>query len=180
MIRAIQLRFVTRWLLGVAGLIAITFTPPLLADAGSRSRARQDGSGTRNSLHHVRHSRGSSDSSTGSHSASGKTTSSRHHKGSSRREPKQKVPTKDRVGEIQSALARDGYYHGEPTGKWDSSTVDAMKRFQQDNGLNPTGKLDATSLQKLGLGSDVAGLGAPRPSGTPADPAPQDKKPPSF
>jgi hypothetical protein len=39
-----------------------------------------------------------------------------------------------------------------------------MKRFQQVNGLNPSGKLDALSLQKLGLGSDTAGRGAPRPA----------------
>lgn len=182
MIQSIQLRSVARRLLGVAWLIAISLNAPLLAGAKSQPRARQDGDGkgTRNSPHHVRHSSGSSNSSTGSHSASGKMTSSRHRHASSSRQPKQKAPTRDRVQEIQTALARDGYYHGESTGKWDSSTVDAMKRFQQDNGLNATGKLDAISLQKLGLGSDVAGLGAPRPSAPPADPTPQDKKPPSF
>ncbi len=73
----------------------------------------------------------------------------------------QKAPTADRIEEIQSGLSRAGYYKGAPTGKWDASTVDAMKRFQQANGLTPTGKIDALSLQKLGLGSDVAGLSAP-------------------
>ena len=88
------------------------------------------------------------------------------------------MPTASRIEQIQSALARGGYYHSGPTGKWDASTVDAMKRFQQDNGLNPSGKLDAISLQKLGLGSDVAGLGAPRPATPPTEPLPQEKKPP--
>jgi peptidoglycan hydrolase-like protein with peptidoglycan-binding domain len=75
----------------------------------------------------------------------------------------QMAPTPDRIRDIQSALAKAGAYQGEPTGKWDASTVDAMKRFQQVNGLMPTGKLTALSLQRLGLGSDIAGRGAPRP-----------------
>lgn len=74
----------------------------------------------------------------------------------------QMAPTSDRIKEIQSALAKAGVYQGEPTGKWDDSTTEAMKRFQVSNGLQPTGKLGALSLQKLGLGSETAGRGAPR------------------
>ena len=80
----------------------------------------------------------------------------------SRREPTQKAPTPERISEIQSSLARGGYYHGEPNGKWDSNTVAAMQKFQSANGLDPSGKLDATSLQKLGLGSGIAGVSAPK------------------
>jgi peptidoglycan hydrolase-like protein with peptidoglycan-binding domain len=75
----------------------------------------------------------------------------------------QMAPTPDRIRDIQSALAKSGSFQGEPTGKWDAASMDAMKRFQQMNGLLPTGKLTALSLQKLGLGSDTAGRGAPRP-----------------
>jgi peptidoglycan hydrolase-like protein with peptidoglycan-binding domain len=81
----------------------------------------------------------------------------------SRREPTQKAPTPDRISEIQSSLARGGYYQGEPNGKWDANTVAAMQKFQSSNGLDPSGKLDATSLQKLGLGSGIAGVSAPKP-----------------
>lgn len=80
----------------------------------------------------------------------------------------QMAPTPDRIRDIQTALAKSGSFQGEPTGKWDASTVDAMKRFQQLNGLTPTGKLTAPSLQKLGLGSETAGRGAPRPVTHPA------------
>ena len=80
----------------------------------------------------------------------------------SRREPTQKAPTPERISEIQSSLARGGYYQGEPNGKWDSNTVSAMQKFQSANGLDPSGKLDATSLQKLRLGSGIAGVSAPR------------------
>jgi hypothetical protein len=37
-----------------------------------------------------------------------------------------------------------------------------MQKFQSANGLDPSGKLDATSLQKLGLGSGIAGVSAPK------------------
>lgn len=75
----------------------------------------------------------------------------------------QKVPTSDRISEIQSALARDGAYTGTPNGKWDDSTVSAMKKYQAAHGLNASGKLDAKTLQKLGLGSQTAGVAAPLP-----------------
>jgi peptidoglycan hydrolase-like protein with peptidoglycan-binding domain len=77
--------------------------------------------------------------------------------------PLQQAPSPDRITEIQSALARGGYYQGDPTGKWDDSTVSAMEKFQSANGIEPNGKIDAPSLQKLGLGSDIAGVSAPKP-----------------
>lgn len=79
-----------------------------------------------------------------------------------RREPTQMAPTSDRISEIQTALNRGGYYSGVPSGKWDADTVGAVQKFQSSNGLDVTGKLDALTLQKLGLGSDVAGVSAPK------------------
>jgi Putative peptidoglycan binding domain len=78
------------------------------------------------------------------------------------RGPTQKAPTADRISEIQSALARSGYYKGDPTSKWDADTVAALEKFQSANGLEPSGKLDAPSLQKLGLGSEIAGVSSPK------------------
>ena len=44
--------------------------------------------------------------------------------------------------------------------------------------MTGTGKLDATTLQKLGLGSDIAGVSAPRPAQHPsATPAPASPPP---
>jgi peptidoglycan hydrolase-like protein with peptidoglycan-binding domain len=103
-------------------------------------------------------------------SASGKSSASKsvrhkkkHHAVSSRRQPFQKAPTADRITEIQSALARDGYYQGDPSGKWDSNTIAAVEKFQSSHGIDADGKLDAPTLQKLGLGSDIAGVSAPKP-----------------
>jgi hypothetical protein len=80
-----------------------------------------------------------------------------------RRQPGQKAPTNDRISEIQTALAKDGSFQGLPTGKWDDDTSAAMRRFQASHGLNPSGKLDAPTLQRLGLGSQTAGIAAPTP-----------------
>jgi peptidoglycan hydrolase-like protein with peptidoglycan-binding domain len=92
-----------------------------------------------------------------------KTHHARSTKKSSRRERGQKAPDAQRISEIQTALAKDGSFSGKPSGKWDDATVDAMKKFQEAHGLNSTGKLDAKTLQKLGLGSQTAGLAPPMP-----------------
>jgi peptidoglycan hydrolase-like protein with peptidoglycan-binding domain len=84
-------------------------------------------------------------------------------KRSSRRERGQKVPTPDRISEIQQALAKDGSFAGKANGKWDASTIEATRKFQEAHGLNPTGRLDAKTLQRLGLGSQTAGVAAPMP-----------------
>jgi peptidoglycan hydrolase-like protein with peptidoglycan-binding domain len=90
--------------------------------------------------------------------------SSKH---SNRRERGQKTPAPERISEIQQALAKDGSFAGTPSGKWDDSTVEATKKFQAQHGLNPSGKIDARTLQKLGLGSQTAGVAAPmRPIAT--------------
>ncbi len=140
---------------GIAFAVSLIFTGVgLAATSGAPSGAPQSSSkapakrGTSPSK--------SSTSKTSAASKKGKKGGKRHW------EPIQKAPTTDRIEEIQTALSREGYYHGDPTKKWDSSTQDAMRRFQEDHGMTGTGKLDATTLQKLGLGSDIAGVSAPR------------------
>jgi hypothetical protein len=39
-----------------------------------------------------------------------------------------------------------------------------MKKFQGAHGLNPSGKLDARTLQQLGLGSQTTGIAPPTPA----------------
>lgn len=87
---------------------------------------------------------------------------------SAKRQPSQKAPTADRITEIQSALSRQGYYQGDPSGKMDYKTVAALQKFQSASGMDATGKLDAPTLQKLGLGSDIAGVSAPKPAAPPS------------
>ena len=96
-------------------------------------------------------------------SPAGKSRLKKSSRRSKRREPGQKAPAPERITEIQQALAKDGSFSGAPNGKWDDSTVGAMRKFQSAHGLNPSGKLDAPTLQKLGLGSTTAGIAAPMP-----------------
>jgi murein L,D-transpeptidase YcbB/YkuD len=93
------------------------------------------------------------------------------------REQTQHAPLPGRIREIQQALVREGHYQGEPTGKWDEQSVAAMKSFQQASGLQPSGKIEARSLQKLGLGSATAGLAEPRLPGASDPPIPPPKPP---
>jgi hypothetical protein len=65
----------------------------------------------------------------------------------------QRVPTPERYKEIQQALASKGYLEpSAPTGEWDPSSVSALKKFQEDQNLEPSGKIDSLSLIALGLG----------------------------
>ena len=75
----------------------------------------------------------------------------------------QMAPTPDRYKEIQDALAKKGYLHGEATGEWGQESADALRRFQQDQNLQPSGKLNSLSIIALGLGPKY---------GTPADKPP--------
>lgn len=95
--------------------------------------------------------------------SSGKKPSGKANSRRLRRQPGQKAPAAARVTEIQTALAKDGSYAGIPTGKWDEGTTAAMRKFQSTHGLNATGRLDAPTLQRLGLGSQTAGMAAPTP-----------------
>jgi hypothetical protein len=150
----------------------VLLVPGLALPVGAAHSPVPAGSGSQNLLSTSR-SGSKQTHSTSSHllasKRSGRTRRSVHR----RWEPTQMAPASGRIQEIQSALARSGYYQGETTGKWDGPTVDAMKRFQQANALSPTGKLDAPSLQRLGLGSEIAGVGAPRPA-APPEPAPRE------
>ncbi len=69
----------------------------------------------------------------------------RRRYGQSRPEPK-------RIREIQKALIKVGYLKGSPTGRWNTATRNAMKRFQKDKGFRVTGLPESKTLMKLGLG----------------------------
>lgn len=69
-----------------------------------------------------------------------------------RRPPTQQQPSADRYKEIQQALANKGYLQGPVDGAWNAGSVDALKRFQKDQNLDPDGKIGSLSLIALGLG----------------------------
>jgi len=66
---------------------------------------------------------------------------------------RQMAPTPDRYRQIQEALVAKGYLQPEKvTGVWNSDSVDALKRFQGEQNISSTGKINALSLIALGLG----------------------------
>ena len=66
----------------------------------------------------------------------------------------QTLPTKDRYAEIQTALSNVGFYSGPADGNWNAESTKALAQFQQAQGLEPTGKIDALTLIRLDLGPD--------------------------
>jgi len=57
-----------------------------------------------------------------------------------------------RAQQIQEALVREHYLNGEPSGTWDSSTQEAMRRYQSDQGWQTKQVPDSRALIRLGLG----------------------------
>ena len=79
---------------------------------------------------------------------------------------RQTSPSPDRYREIQGALAAKGFLKPEDaTGVWSQTSSDALKKFQSEQNLESSGKINSLSLIALGLG--------PR-----RDPAPPPKLPP--
>ena len=58
----------------------------------------------------------------------------------------------ERATEIQTALIKQGYLSGEPTGTWDSASAAAMQKLQGDNNWQTKLVPDSRALIKLGLG----------------------------
>jgi len=85
-------------------------------------------------------------------------TASNHKKGAPVKKAvtwrnRQLAPSPDRYREIQQALAAKGYMQpDQATGTWDQNSTDAMKRFQMEQNLEPSGKINSLSLIALGLG----------------------------
>lgn len=73
----------------------------------------------------------------------------------------QLAPTRERYLEIQQALIERGYLSPPATGNWGPESVEALKRFQQEHHLEPTGTLNALTLIALGLGPKRASLAIP-------------------
>jgi peptidoglycan hydrolase-like protein with peptidoglycan-binding domain len=76
---------------------------------------------------------------------------------------RQSSPTADRYRQIQEALATRGYLSTEEAnGTWGPSSADALKKFQAEQTLETTGKIDSLSLIALGLGPKHDSPAAPR------------------
>jgi hypothetical protein len=80
---------------------------------------------------------------------------------------RQLAPTPDRYRQIQEALASKGYLRSEDAnGAWNQTSVDALKRFQSDQNIESSGKINSLSLIALGLGPKHEAVAKP-PASTP-------------
>jgi hypothetical protein len=85
---------------------------------------------------------------------------------------RQAAPTPERYKEIQQALAAKGYLKPEDaTGVWNQGSTDALKRFQAEQKIESTGKINSLSLIALGLGPKHETALA-KPPAAPQPPAP--------
>ncbi len=87
---------------------------------------------------------------TTSHTSSQKSKDPHGKKTAKKRGQQAIDPTRAR--QIQSALIREHYMQGEPSGTWDSATQAAMQRYQADQGWQSKTTPDSRALIKLGLG----------------------------
>ena len=107
-----------------------------------------------------------------SHSSSSKSrhlskTSSKHRH---RKHGQQEIAS-NRAHEIQTALIREHYLTGQPSGQWDARTKEAMVRYQADNGWQTKKVPDSRAIIKLGLGPSHADLLNPNTAAIDAAPA---------
>jgi len=106
------------------------------------------------------------------HSSGGKQSRS---KTKGRKKRGQQAIESPRAREIQEALIRQHYMEGEPSGKWDAATQDALKRYQAAQGWQSKTVPDSRALIKLGLGPSKDGLLNPESAMT-AGPLASDPK----
>ncbi len=79
---------------------------------------------------------------------------------------RQTTPAPERYKEIQDALVAKGYLRPEDaTGAWGDASSDALKRFQADQKIDSSGKINSLSLIGLGLGPkhDDASMAVTKP-----------------
>jgi len=82
---------------------------------------------------------------------------------------RQAAPSPDRYKEIQDALVAKGYLQPEEaTGSWGESSMEAMKRFQAEQKLDSTGKINSLSLIALGLGPKYDSAASSKPAEAPS------------
>jgi hypothetical protein len=86
------------------------------------------------------------------------------------------APAPERYKEIQDALVAKGYLSpGDATGAWSPASTEALKKFQGEQNLDSSGKINSLSLIALGLGPKHDGA----PAIPPAQPHSVQELPPS-
>ena len=59
--------------------------------------------------------------------------------------------TKEQINQAQAILKERGFYGGEQIGKLDDATREALRKYQQAEGLKVTGTLNKVTLEKMSI-----------------------------
>lgn len=145
------------------------------SSSGDSTSSRQSAEKSTAEGHHQTTTRKSSsgssvNSASKTHTASARKRASR--KKSVRARGQQKIDS-ERALQIQTALIREHYLTGEPTGKWNEASEDAMRRYQADHGWQTKEVPDSRALIKLGLGPSNDHLLNPQSAMTTSPDAPK-------
>jgi peptidoglycan hydrolase-like protein with peptidoglycan-binding domain len=79
----------------------------------------------------------------------------------------------ERATQIQTALIRENYLTGSPSGQWDSETEAAMQKYQAAHGWQTRLTPDSRALIALGLGPSTASGPQTLPANTYSAPSPE-------
>jgi hypothetical protein len=123
---------------------------PKQHDTASGSKASSSSTKAHPASHPAASQHAKSNTAVAAHNSKAKYASARKN---SKRKPRgqQKIES-ERAQAIQEALMREHYMSGEPTGTWNQSSEDAMRRYQADHGWQSKTVPDSRALISLGLG----------------------------
>ncbi len=146
---------IRRWRrVGLCGLLCVAVHGPAFADTSTppKKAAQTSTVPAAKAKHHT--SGRPATKHTSGQASSQKSKTSHGKKGSkySSKKRGQQAIDSGRARQIQTALIREHYMQGEPSGSWDSATQAAMKRYQADQGWQSKQIPDSRALIKLGLG----------------------------
>jgi hypothetical protein len=165
------------------GETATTPTKPAQASAATPPANATPSSAQKSAGHSSTHAATHASTSASSRTAARKSKTAQGRKGSKQvaRKRGQQAIDSERARAIQTALIREHYMDGEPSGSWDSATQAAMQRYQSDQGWQSKTIPDARALIKLGLGPSHDHLLNPEsamtmPTATPAASAADNPK----
>jgi len=124
--------------------------PKAHAKGASGSKASSSSTKAHSESHPAASQHAKSSTAVSAHNSKAKYVSARKN-GKKKPRGQQKIEP-ERAQAIQEALIREHYMSGEPTGTWNQSSEDAMRRYQADHGWQSKTVPDSRALISLGLG----------------------------
>jgi len=84
--------------------------------------------------------------------------------------------TPDLTRQVQTKLQQGGLYHGRIDGVWGPATQAAVRSYQQQNNINPTGQIDQQTMAALDIAPSANGTNTGQPTPPPPPPGQQQSQ----